>query len=260
MPSETADGLLSDRAFSSVESPSLIFFNFLKGFYGIEKNNIFYRNIGGRILHRQSLYTIIFSLLLVSIGFFLGQYYAVSRGRLWHLGKIISGTSSFSSPQVIDAGDKKTFNVSMDDKTFIPEKEEGKRLQFPSKVGNLYIDKIISGKEALEHSQQIFGTDAPVKRLFIPYYSNSENQAVVWVFEMNSSYEARQYTEKINLYISDSKTLQDCGSFFIDKVEIYYVKGLNYDNYYYYKNNFIYWISLVTKDPATLFLTFYEYF
>lgn len=215
-------------------------------------------------MHRQSLYTVVFSLLLIGLGFFLGQYYAVSKGRLWHLGKIISGANSFSAQEVLDA-EVKNFSNTMEEKSPILETgelllEEEKGLQFPSKVGDLYIDKIVSGKEALEHSQQIFGTDAPVKRVFIPYYSNSENQAVVWVFEMNSAHEALQYMEKINLYISESKTLQDCGSFFMENVEVYYVKGLNYDNYYYYKNNFIYWISLVTSDPATLFLTFYEFF
>jgi len=99
-----------------------------------------------------------------------------------------------------------------------------------------------------------------VKRLFIPYYSSSENQVVVWVFEMNSSLEARQYTEKINQYIKESETCSNSGSFFLQNVEVNYVEGLNYDNYYYCKNNIIYWITLAAKDPMPLFLRFYELF
>jgi hypothetical protein len=77
---------------------------------------------------------------------------------------------------------------------------------------------------------------------------------------MNSPLEALQYTEKINMHIKESKTFQLSGSFFLQNVEVYYVKGLNFDNYYYCKNNIIYWISLAAKEPIPLFLKFYELF
>jgi len=215
-------------------------------------------------LHRQSVYLVILSLLLVGLGFFLGQYYALAKGMLWQATKIVWSANDSPSPGSVEKGDKLFLHIS-GNTTQLQELEEhstqeATELQFPSKVDNLYIEKIISGKEALEHSQNIFGTEAPVKRLFIPYYSSSENQVVVWVFEMNSSLEARQYTEKINLYINESETCSNSGSFFLQNVEVNYVEGLNYDNYYYCKNNIIYWITLAAKDPMPLFLRFYELF
>jgi hypothetical protein len=204
------------------------------------------------------------SLLLVGLGFLLGQYYAIARGKLWQTSKVIWSTADFPTFGSFKEGDK-IFSSIVNDESIVQEfkensPEEEKDVQFPSKVGNLYIDKIISGKEALEHSQQIFGSEAPVKRLFIPYYSSSENQAVVWVFEMNSPVKALQYLEKINLRIEESETFHHSGSFFLQNVEVYYVKGLNFDNYYYCKDNIIYWISLIAHDPIPLFLKFYEHF
>ena len=91
----------------------------------------------------------------------------------------------------------------------------------------------------------------------MPYYSSSENQVVVWVLKWVA--EAADM-EKINLYINESETCSNSGSFFLQNVEVNYVEGLNYDNYYYCKNNIIYWITLAAKDPMPLFLRFYELF
>ena len=137
-------------------------------------------------MHRQSVYLVILSLLLVGLGFFLGQYYALAKGMLWQATKIVWSANDSPSPGSVEKGDKLFLHIS-GNTTQLQELEEhstqeATELQFP-KVDNLYIEKIISGKEALEHSQNIFGTEAPVKRLFIPYYSSSENQVVVWVLK-----------------------------------------------------------------------------
>jgi hypothetical protein len=203
------------------------------------------------------------SLLLAGLGFFLGQYYAIARGKLWQTSKIVWSTADYPAINSFKEGEQLFSSIINDEslvQEFREESLEEKDLQFPSKVGSLYIDKIVSGKEALEHSQQIFGSEAPVKRLFIPYYSSSDNQAIVWVFEMNSLVEARQYMEKINLRLKESETFQHFGSFFLQNVEIYHVKGLNLENYYYCKDHIIYWISLRACDPIPLFLKFYEHF
>ena len=51
--------------------------------------------------------------------------------------------------------------------------------------------------------------------------------------------------------------MQQLRLFFLQNVEVNYVEGLNYDNYYYCKNNIIYWITLAAKILCPV-LRFYE--
>lgn len=212
-------------------------------------------------MHRQIWYMVAMSFLLVGIGFFLGQYYATSKGMFWQTdGTIWSNADHLvfytGSDQEHEFSSVLTNNLELAEELC----ESNEELQFPSKVSNLYMDKLVSGKEALDHSFQILGSEAPINRVYIPHYSSGEDEAIAWVFELDSSFEANQYLNKINDRMQESETCEQSGSFFIQNIKVFYVKGLDYDNYYYLKNSIIYWFSFLADDPMPLFLKFYEQF
>jgi hypothetical protein len=219
--------------------------------------------LGVVFLHRQLWYTVIMSLLLIGVGFFLGEYYAISRGILSENSRLFCSFTDipvFSS----DSGGRNKPALGFGSVTVAELKtksaEKQVELGFPPRVGDFYLDRVVSGKEALEHSQKIFGAEISVENVFIPHYSSRDDQLFIWVFEMDSLLEAKECLDKVNNRIDESDTFEQVKSFFIQNVEVYYVKGLDYNNYYYRKNNTIYWFSSVIDDPIPLFLEFYEYF
>jgi len=211
-------------------------------------------------LQRQTVCTVFMSLLLVGLGFLLGQYYAISRGMLWEAVSYSPAAPKFSADQKEEAawggGD-----MFMGDTLVGPRiDEQTGDLQLPSRVDDLHMDKLLTGEEALEHSRKIFGAEAPIRKAFVPYYSSGDAQGIVWILKLESACKARQHVDIINSYIKESETFTPCGSFFLQNVEVHHVEGLNFNNYYYSKDNYIYWISLAAGDPVPLFLKFYEKF
>ncbi|MDO9536240.1 MAG: hypothetical protein Q7J85_13175 [Bacillota bacterium] len=212
-------------------------------------------------MHRQTWYMVVMSLLLVGIGFFLGQYYAISKGTFWQTNGTFWSTDDHPILYTGSDQEHEFSSILLNSLQFTEEPSDAtEELQFPSKVSNLYMDKLVSGKEALDHSYQILGSEAPINRVYIPHYSSEKNQAIVWVYEMNSSPEAHEYLNKINYRMEESETCEQSESFFIENIKVFYVKSLDYDSYYYRKNNFIYWFSFQSDDPIPLFLKFYEQF
>lgn len=215
-------------------------------------------------MHRESWYVVIMSLLLIGIGFFFGQYYAVSRGMLWQTSELVCNCPDFPvlTPDRNDENESSVPGyVSIAPKvkshSIIEEEVEP---TFPSQVGAYYLDRVVSGREAMEYSQRIFGMEALVEKVFIPHYSSTDSHLVIWVFEMDAALEARICLEKINNHLEESDTFERCRSFSLQNVKVYYANGLDYNNYYYRKNNIIYWFSFTIDDPIPLFLEFYEYF
>lgn len=213
-------------------------------------------------MKKQGLFFILYSLLLLSAGFLLGQLFVFSRGIYswetipWNSQDYFTSSPVNGEMALLESGE----GVVLDS----PEREgngtEQERIDFPSHVGNFYMDKIVLGEEALSYAQKIHGSEAPIKRVFIPYYSNMKEQVIIWVFELESLKEAIRHMERINDRLQKSQQYEEPESFFLQNVEVHYVQGMNLDNYYYRKGHVIYWVSIIAEDPIPLFLKFYDYF
>ncbi|MEW5921859.1 MAG: hypothetical protein AB1796_13110 [Bacillota bacterium] len=210
-------------------------------------------------MRRQIFLTSILSLLLIGLGFVLGHYYA-SSGSFLRKGSYVAWTAPslfWSRVETVEYPPLLTAEIIEVDRW---EREAKVELHFPARVGRLHMDKLISGKEAMEHAQRIHGNDAPLVRVFIPYYTSNDEQVTVWIFEIETVFEAKRHMDKINERMAETQDEDKCGSFYLQDVEINYLQSYNMNNYYYRKDNKIYWISLKSPDPIPLFLRFYEHF
>lgn len=210
-------------------------------------------------MHRQNAITCILSLLLIGLGFVLGHYYA-SNGSLLRQGNNIAWTAPsvfWSKVETMEYSPLLTPGLMEADSL---ERDFKAELLFPARVGRLQMDKLVSGKEAMEHAQRIHGSEAPLVRVFIPYYSSNNEQVTVWVFEIETVHEAIRHMQKINERIMETQGEDGCSSFYMQDVEINHLLSANTNNYYYRKDNMIYWISLNSTNPIPLFLHFYEHF
>jgi hypothetical protein len=209
-------------------------------------------------MRHQPFFNWVLSLLLIGLGFLLGHYHALHNGFLPQGGAFL--TASGLLPMRAEVGDYTPLLITAitEEISLKPEAEE--RLLFPARVGDLQMNKLISGEEAMTHAQKIHGDNAPLARVFIPYYSSKDEQVTVWIFEMASVQNAKMHMEIINERMTETQSENSFSTFSLQDVEVYYLQSGNTNNYYYRKDNVIYWISMVTSNPAPLFLRFYEYF
>jgi len=209
-------------------------------------------------IRHQPFFTWVLSLLLIGLGFLLGHYHALHNGFLPQ--GVALWTASGLLPMRAEMGDFTPMLVTAIAEEIGLKQDAEERLLFPARVGDLQMERIISGEEAISHAQKIHGDKAPLARVFIPYYSGKDEQVTVWVFRMDSAHNAKTHMEKINERMAETQNENNFSTFYMQDVQINYLQSGNTKNYYYRKGNDIYWISMVTSDPTPLFLRFYEYF
>ncbi len=210
----------------------------------------------GGVMRRNLFFTWVLSFLLIGMGFVLGHYYVGYGG---FLSKENSLSWAASYPLTGADGISPSFSAGM-----LPDapwkQEPGEELLYPDRIGSLHMVKLITGEEALEYARRIHGDDAPFKDVFIPYYSGRDEQVTVWIFETHSTHEAARHLKKINERINANHNPDNLGSFYLQDVLVFHMKSCSESNYYYRKDNNIFWISLITNDPIPLFFHFYEHF
>lgn len=207
-------------------------------------------------MRRDLLLNLSLSFILIGIGFMLGNFYAGNGGfsrqektLTWTAPSMLTemgGTPpSFMAGILLDAAWKQDATGD---------------IIFPTRVGALHMNKLTTGPEALEHALRIHGDDAPFDGVYIPSYSSGEEQVTVWIFEIHSVYDAIKHLKKINDHIFINHDSGNYGSFYLQDVQVFHLQVDNKNNYYYRKDNKIYWISMATNDPIPLFIRFYEHF
>ena len=210
------------------------------------------------MMRRNLYYTWVLSFLLIGMGFVLGYYYTGYGGFPIHRGNTLSWAAG-PPPLTETGGNSPSFAAGM-----VPDapwkQEPAVDIHFPAYVGLLHMEKLISGNEALEYALRIHGDDAPFDGVFIPYYRSRDEQVTVWLFETYSNFDAKKHLNKINNYITANHVPDNRSTFYLQDVQVFNLKKCNEYNYYYRKDNNIYWLSLITKDPIPLFLRFYEHF
>lgn len=197
-------------------------------------------------------FTWVLSVVLIGTGFGLGYFY-VPGGSLFSQDK----TVTWAAPSILAETPPFIFNMSVD----LPwEQGTVEDAIFPAQVEELDLKSVVSGEEALEHARQIHGDDAKFNKVYIPFYSSADKQAMIWVIEFDSAFAAKQHFKRINDRLTDAHDHDSLNPFFLQDVEVYHLQACNMYNYYYRKANHIYWVSLVTNVPLPLFLNFYEHF
>ncbi len=210
------------------------------------------------MLRRPFFFTVLLSLLLVALGFMLGQFHVVSGGSFWPSSESLLRVRSFFSAADDGTGAKEKEEMPGECLLESGNGELYPSIEVPGEVGGLALDLIISGEEAVALASQIYGDVDCVESVLIPSYSNGEERVTIWIFSMLSPAEAEVYLEKINRRVLSSERFTVCDSFFIQETQIHHVQGLDMINYYYASGSNVFWHSLVSDDPLPLFLEFYE--
>lgn len=128
---------------------------------------------------------------------------------------------------------------------------------FPANLGDMRLNKTVKGSEALKDIYDLHGTDVDIYRAFIPYYQGANRQAVVWIAESDEEGAA------VLLMSTDEKILgnelfNNYASWIKDEVKIYKAERDGWSNYYYQKENMVYWVSIRSDEPTETFSLIFE--
>ncbi len=204
-------------------------------------------------MFRQILITSLFALFFLTNGFLLGQYFDMPRDTWVFFREKLAVI--IPQQNAITAGTDESLTLELD---LNGQKES--ELFFPPLVGQFSMEKLISGNQALELSNSIHGEEMPIHRVYIVHYRFREEQAILWVFDLESERDAEVLLGKINDRFEEGRDRKKVSSFYLKDDKICHVNMFDMDNYYFKKNSAIFWISLVAPDPVPRFLAFYEIF
>ena len=204
-------------------------------------------------MFRQILLASLFALFFLINGFLLGQYIDMPRDT-WGLfrEKLVA---MIPGQNAMTAGTDEMMPLKLD-----LSEEKGRELSFPPNVGQFSLEKLISGDEALELSYSILGEEVPIHRVYIVHYRFREEQAMLWIFELENEQDAEYLIGKMDSRFEVDQNNKGFSSFYLKDDKICHVNMFDMDNYYFKKNSAILWISLVAPDPVPRFLAFYEIF
>lgn len=207
-------------------------------------------------MHRQTLVTLILSLLLVATGFILGQFYTSINGV-----PVINSLPFYQDEEEgLDEREEEreiTLLSANNDQYF---SAMNRALDIPQELDTLRLLRVVEGEDALEESMRFLGGSDAIKSVTIPYYVSGNSQATVWVIETHTIEEAGRILERMNYRLSDSDLFYNHGCFAQNDLTVHLVEGFNMHNYFYQRDNFIFWMSIVSEEPDEIMGQLFHYF
>ncbi len=121
--------------------------------------------------------------------------------------------------------------------------------QFPDRLGDMRLVKVITGSEALANVQSFQGTTIDIARAYIPHYQIANRQAIIWITESHDEEDAVNLLHRINLRISENENFHNNEVLRKKGIMVYKVERMGWVNYYYRNGNRIYWTAIQDDNP-----------
>lgn len=122
--------------------------------------------------------------------------------------------------------------------------------QFPDRLGELRLVKVITGSEALANVKSFQGTTIDIARAYIPHYQTANRQAIIWITESHDEQDAANLLQRINLRIPENESFHSFEVLQKNGILVYKTERMGWVNYYYQNGNRIYWASIQDDEPG----------
>ncbi len=130
------------------------------------------------------------------------------------------------------------FNIYQEDKPL-----------FPERLGDLYLVKVIKGEEALANVQSFQGTTIDIAQAYIPHYQIGNRQAIIWITESHHEEDAAELIQRMSHTIPNNEKFYNFDIFYTSGIKVYQVERMGWFNYFYQKENGVYWVSIQDDTP-----------
>lgn len=130
--------------------------------------------------------------------------------------------------------------------------DEEKGIDFPKTFENMELKQLVSGPEAMKQISKLHGTEIAIKEGYIAIYENQSAQMILWISESAKEEEATMLLDIMDKKMPNSQVFKNYAKKEIDGNLVYYVFGMDMDNYYYQKGAKLYWVALNYPDKDYL--------
>jgi len=128
---------------------------------------------------------------------------------------------------------------------------------FPDHLGDMKLNKVVKGSKAIMDIHDFHGTNVDIFRAFIPHYQGVNQEAVVWIIESNET-GANVLLISIDEKISENELFCNYETWIKDNIKIHEAERNGWFNYYYQKENQVYWVSIRSAVPSETFSLVFE--
>lgn len=121
---------------------------------------------------------------------------------------------------------------------------------FPNEYRNMSRTQLITGPQAIASISKLHGTNIKISQGYQVMYQGSDKQMVLWISESPTNDDATKLLAAMNDKIGGSQAFTNFQEKTIDGQKMYFVNGMNMDNYFYQKGTRIYWVAIYGQNTA----------
>lgn len=117
----------------------------------------------------------------------------------------------------------------------------------PRELLGFKLTNLKKGSDALVEIYQLHGTKFPLKDAFVAEYKHGEQIIIIWASKSNSGDEAKYLFNEMHRKMPNSRVFKNLKKMQINSIDVYYVYGMEMDNYYFLHKDVNYWIATTHK-------------
>jgi hypothetical protein len=131
---------------------------------------------------------------------------------------------------------------------------------YPKSSGNMERTLYITGEEAIESVMKLHrGSDIELEDAVVCEYKGANGaNMIIWASLSGNKNEANILLDRMNKKMPSSKMYRDFRSFMYKGQEIFSVKGMGMENYYFVRGKWNYWIAIKNADSENILKTFLD--
>ncbi|MCL4516661.1 MAG: hypothetical protein M1379_13900 [Firmicutes bacterium] len=127
--------------------------------------------------------------------------------------------------------------------------------KLPKTIEGLTLANVVSGKAALDQISQLHGTNIQMTSGDIATYEKGQEKVIVWMGRAKNAAGAQALLDEMVGKMANSKVFEQPQKLVIKDRAYYYTVGAGMSNYFYVKDDSVYWIGAVTPNEVNVVKT-----
>ncbi len=132
---------------------------------------------------------------------------------------------------------------------------------FPREVVGMVRTNLLSGEEAEEFIYSFLGKERILSRAYIGTYKDADREAVIFVAEFLSRWEAAAVLDAMKKALNGKDTFNECSEKeILDGVTVNYLLAEKKSHYFFSKGSRVIWLMAGAEECIEILMDFYRYF
>lgn len=122
----------------------------------------------------------------------------------------------------------------------------------PKDIEGIPLVNVVNGKAALDQISELHGTNIKMVSGYIATYEKEQERTIVWVARAKNAADAQALLEAMLSKMANNKVFAPPQKLVIKDRAYFYTVGAGMSNYFYVKNDAVYWIGAITPNEVNV--------